>query len=179
MPLCGHHGQSASHVCTARGRCRAPLLVAQRVRPGPAGAFSDPARLAGDASELMSFDELLAEAGYRSQANHRVCRKELGVHSLIPAKTRRLSRGGSEHLLSAGCARTRGSQPYPARSSSSCSRSRLLPRMRPRRLRSRLTILASLSISSSERDFTTSISCSMPELTAIPATSASAVQMLP
>jgi len=62
------------------------MLLAQRVRPGPAG---DLVPLAGDAAAVMRFDELIADAGYDSEANHRFCRETLGVHSRIPAKKRR------------------------------------------------------------------------------------------
>ncbi len=37
----------------------------------------------------MPFDQLLADVGYDSEANHRHCRETLGVGSLIPAKKRR------------------------------------------------------------------------------------------
>ena len=65
------------------------MLIAQRVRPGPAGDFSDLVPLAGDASALLPFDELLADAGYDSEANRRFCHEDLGVHSMIPAEERR------------------------------------------------------------------------------------------
>ncbi|MBP2304471.1 transposase [Azospirillum melinis] len=65
------------------------MLLAQRVRPGPAGDFPDLVPLATDASAVMAFDEVIADAGYDSEANHRFCRETLGVHSLIPAKKRR------------------------------------------------------------------------------------------
>lgn len=65
------------------------LVLAQRVRPGPCGDFADLVPLASAAHEVLSFDRLLADAGYDSEANHRFCREELGVHSLIKAKSRR------------------------------------------------------------------------------------------
>lgn len=37
----------------------------------------------------MAFDEVIADAGYNSEANHRFCRETLGGHSLMPAKKRR------------------------------------------------------------------------------------------
>ncbi|MBL6082846.1 transposase, partial [Belnapia sp. T18] len=40
----------------------------------------------------MPFEQLLADAGYDSEANHRHCREGLGVDSLIPAKKRRSAR---------------------------------------------------------------------------------------
>jgi hypothetical protein len=45
--------------------------------------------LVSDASAVLRFDEVLADAGYDSEANHCFCREQLGVHSLIPAKKRR------------------------------------------------------------------------------------------
>jgi hypothetical protein len=65
------------------------ILVAQRVRPGPCGDFSDLVPLATTAHAVLPFDQLVADAGYDSEANHRFCREGLGVDSLIPAKKRR------------------------------------------------------------------------------------------
>jgi hypothetical protein len=65
------------------------MLVAQRVRPGPAGDFGDLVPLAGAAHAVLPFGRLVADAGYDSEANHRFCREDLGVDSLIPAKKRR------------------------------------------------------------------------------------------
>jgi hypothetical protein len=68
------------------------IVLAQRVRPGPCGDFSDLPPLAEAAAARMPFDQLLADAGYDSEANHRHCRERLGVDSLIPAKKRRSAR---------------------------------------------------------------------------------------
>jgi hypothetical protein len=65
------------------------LLAAQRVRPGPSGDFGDLVPLATAAHAALPFDRLIADAGYDSEPNHRFCREELGVDSLIPAKKRR------------------------------------------------------------------------------------------
>ncbi|HEX8374552.1 MAG TPA: transposase [Geminicoccaceae bacterium] len=65
------------------------LLLAQRVRPGPCGDFSDLPPLTSAAARVMAFDQVLADAGYDSEANHRHCREVLGADSLIPAKKRR------------------------------------------------------------------------------------------
>lgn len=65
------------------------MLLAQRVRPGPAGDFSDLVPLASKAGDVMPYEQLIADAGYDSEANHRFCREQLGVDSLIPAKKRR------------------------------------------------------------------------------------------
>jgi hypothetical protein len=67
-------------------------VVAQRVRRGPCGDFSDLVPLADSATRVQDFDVLLADAGYDSEANHRHCRENLNVESLIPAKKRRCAR---------------------------------------------------------------------------------------
>ena len=47
-----------------------PLVpVAQRVRPGPCGDFSDLVPLAASAHAVLPFDQLVADAGYDSEAN--------------------------------------------------------------------------------------------------------------
>jgi Transposase DDE domain/Transposase domain (DUF772) len=68
------------------------LLLAQRVRPGPCGDFSDLPPLTTAAAAAMPFDQVVADAGYDSEANHRHCREALGADSLIPAKKRRSAR---------------------------------------------------------------------------------------
>jgi hypothetical protein len=68
------------------------MLLAQRVRPGPAGDFGDLVPLAGAAHAVLPLERLVADAGYDSEANHRYCREVLGVDSLIPAKKRRSAR---------------------------------------------------------------------------------------
>ena len=65
------------------------MLLAQRVRPGPAGDFRDLVPLASKAADVMPYDQLMADACYDSEVNHRFCREQLGVDSLIPAKKRR------------------------------------------------------------------------------------------
>lgn len=65
------------------------LLLSQHVRPGPRGDFSDLVPLAETAYTVHPYDQLLADAGYDSEANHRFCRETLKVDSLIPAKLRK------------------------------------------------------------------------------------------
>jgi hypothetical protein len=65
------------------------MLLAQRVKPGPAGDFSDLVPLASKAADVMPYEQLIADAGYDREANHRFCRGELGIDSLISAKKRR------------------------------------------------------------------------------------------
>ena len=45
------------------------VLLAQRVRPGPCGDFSDLVPLAASAHTVLPFDQLVADAGYDSEAN--------------------------------------------------------------------------------------------------------------
>lgn len=68
------------------------LLLSQRVRPGPSGDFSDLPPLTSAAAKVMPFDQVLADAGYDSEANHRHCREVVEADSLIPAKKRRSAR---------------------------------------------------------------------------------------
>ena len=71
---------------------RPQLLLSQLVRPAPAGDFSDLVPLASAAHSVLPFTQLLADGGYDSESNHRFCRGELQVESLIPADNRRGSR---------------------------------------------------------------------------------------
>jgi hypothetical protein len=68
---------------------RPQLLLSQLVRPAPAGDFSDLVPLASAAHGVLAFGQLVADGGYDSEANHRYCREELQVESLIPAHNRR------------------------------------------------------------------------------------------
>jgi hypothetical protein len=71
---------------------RPQLLLAQLVRPAPAGDFSDLVPLACAARGVLAFGQLVADGGYDSEANHRYCREELKAESLIPAHNRRGTR---------------------------------------------------------------------------------------
>jgi hypothetical protein len=62
------------------------MVVAQRVRRGPCGDFSDLIPLSSAASRVMPFERLLADAGYDSEANHRFCREELGCGTPHPCE---------------------------------------------------------------------------------------------
>jgi hypothetical protein len=76
---------------------RPQMLLAQLVRPAPAGDFSDLVPLATAAYGVRPFVQLVADAGYDSEANHRFCRDELLVESLIPARNRRGTRARSPY----------------------------------------------------------------------------------
>lgn len=65
------------------------LLLAQIVRPAPAGDFSDLVPLAAAAHDVLPFRQLVADGGYDSETNHRYCREQLRAESLIPAHNRR------------------------------------------------------------------------------------------
>jgi Transposase DDE domain len=56
----------------------------------------------------MPFDQVLADAGYDSEANHRHCRDRLGADSLIPAKKRRSARVPATTPLRQGMLRRLG-----------------------------------------------------------------------
>lgn len=71
---------------------RPQMLLAQLVRPAPAGDFADLVPLASAAYGVCAFEQLVADGGYDSEANHRFCREELRAESLIPAHNRRGSR---------------------------------------------------------------------------------------
>ncbi len=68
---------------------RPQLLLAQLVRPAPAGDLSNLVPLASPARRVLAFRRLVADGGYDSEANHRYCRDGLRVESLIPAHNRR------------------------------------------------------------------------------------------
>lgn len=74
---------------------RPQMLLAQLVRPAPAGDFADLVPLALAAYTVRPFKQLVADGGYDSEANHRFCRDELHAESLIPAHNRRGSRAKS------------------------------------------------------------------------------------
>lgn len=73
------------------------MLLAQLVRPAPAGDFADLVSLASAARDVFAFWQLVADGGYDSEANYRSCRDELRVESLIPAHNRRGARAKTEH----------------------------------------------------------------------------------
>ena len=50
----------------------------------------------------MPYEQLIADAGYDSEANHRFCREQLRVDSLICSQEAPLCHGGRYHALSAG-----------------------------------------------------------------------------
>lgn len=85
------------------------LVVAQLSKPGPQGDYPDLPPLATAAVASVPGCTVLADAGYDCEANHVFCRERLGVHALIPAKTRRFVSGPrrryrAEMVRSLGCA---------------------------------------------------------------------------
>ncbi len=104
------HGVLERH-CSERGwlkwalahRVEPQLILAQRVvRPGPRGDFSDLVPLASKAAAAMPYGQLITDAGYDSEANHRFCREELGVDSLICGQEASLRHRGRHHTVPAG-----------------------------------------------------------------------------
>lgn len=69
------------------------MLMAQRVRPGPAGEC---------AADVMPYDQMIAHSGYNSEANHRCRREEPGVDGLIRSLQASLRHRGRYHALPAG-----------------------------------------------------------------------------
>lgn len=59
------------------------------MRPAPSGDFADLVPLASSAYNTLPYTQLVADGGYDSEANHRLCREELMVESLILAHNRR------------------------------------------------------------------------------------------
>jgi hypothetical protein len=65
--------------------------------------------LASSAYGVRPFEQLVADGGYDSEANHRYCREQLMVESLIPAHNRRGTKaprallGAAEMLTSHRC----------------------------------------------------------------------------
>jgi hypothetical protein len=51
------------------------VLLAQRVRPGPCGDFTDLPPPASAAAARVPLGQLIADAGHDSEANHRHCRE--------------------------------------------------------------------------------------------------------
>lgn len=62
------------------------LICAQHAREGPKRDFDELPPLAQAAAQRVPMCGLLADAGYDSEANHRFCREQLGVCSIIPAR---------------------------------------------------------------------------------------------
>jgi hypothetical protein len=90
-----------------RGRLKWSLATWVGDAPGAAGPARSErrlrrARLARSAArDVLPFGQLVADAGYDGEANHRFCREELGVHSPIPAKKRRSVRSSRQPRKSA------------------------------------------------------------------------------
>ena len=109
--FCGHasryfdqrraKGSTSTHKARAYQKWAAALWVgpqlvtAQLSKPGPCGDYPDLPPLAERSVASVPGAVILADAGYDSEANHVFCREALGVHTLIPAKTRRYVAGPS------------------------------------------------------------------------------------
>ena len=68
---------------------RTHLIAACLIRAGPSYDFRDLPRLMTEAHKHMRFDQILADSGYDSEANHCFCRQTLGIRSTVIACNRR------------------------------------------------------------------------------------------
>jgi len=68
---------------------RTHLIAACLVRPGPSYDFKDWPKVLTEAHRRVVFDQILADSGYDSEANHRFARQESGVRSTVIACNRR------------------------------------------------------------------------------------------
>ncbi len=68
---------------------RTHLIAACRVRQGPAYDFKELPRVLADAHPHVQFDQILADSGYDSEANHCFCRETLRIRSAVIACNRR------------------------------------------------------------------------------------------
>lgn len=119
--FCGHASRYFEHRARRERKPRAyqkwaaalwtgpQLVLAQLSKPGPCGDYPDLPPLAETALAAVPGATVLADAGYDCEANHVFCREHLGIHALIPAKTRRYVAGPrrpyrAEMVHALGCA---------------------------------------------------------------------------
>lgn len=119
--FCGHASRYFEHRARRERKQRAyqkwaaalwtgpQLVLAQLSKPGPCGDYPDLPPLAEASVAAVSDALILADAGYDCESNHVFCRERLGVHALIPAKTRRYVAGPrrpyrAEMVQALGCA---------------------------------------------------------------------------
>ena len=62
------------------------FILAMRVGRGPRPDVNEFASLVSDAQRNLRLACLVADAGYDSEANHRLAREQLGIRTIIPAK---------------------------------------------------------------------------------------------
>ena len=62
------------------------FILAMRVGRGPRPDVNEFASLVSDARRNLRLACLVADAGYDSEANHRLAREQLGIRTIIPAK---------------------------------------------------------------------------------------------
>jgi hypothetical protein len=77
---------------TAVGHVGSHLIAAAIAARGPTNdsPFFGPA--IRQAARHVRFDTVLADKGYDAEPNHRLCREELGIRSIIPINRRRAKR---------------------------------------------------------------------------------------
>jgi len=62
------------------------FIVAMRARRGPRPDVDEFASLVGDARRAIKMAQMVADAGYDSEGNHRLAREQYGIRTIIPAK---------------------------------------------------------------------------------------------
>jgi len=62
------------------------FILAMGVGSGPRPDVDEFASLVGDARRMIGLARMVADAGYDSEANHRVAREQHGIRTIIPAK---------------------------------------------------------------------------------------------
>jgi hypothetical protein len=68
---------------------RTHLIVGCLIRAGPSYDFKDWPRVLAEAHRRVAFDQVLADSGYDSEANHCFGRQKLGIRSTVIACNRR------------------------------------------------------------------------------------------
>ena len=83
------HRQRAWSKLTAVLHTQSHLIVAAVTGIGPSQDAPDFTPVMRQAASIMTFDTVLADAGYDAEHNHRLCREELGVSRSVIALNRR------------------------------------------------------------------------------------------
>jgi len=83
------HRQRAWPKLTAALHTHSHLIVGAMTGVGPSQDSPDFTPVMRQAASILSFDTVLADAGYDAEHNHRLCREELGVTRSVIALNRR------------------------------------------------------------------------------------------
>lgn len=65
---------------------KSQLVTSCKIRRGPANDNKDFPIVATRAAEATEIATIVADKGYDSEANHKLCREQLGSHTIIPAR---------------------------------------------------------------------------------------------